>query len=1296
MKIKFFTMKNCKMLVREIIEILKETQYGISINDFVNQQKNYEQGHFFERLFDLMQRGGFIHELKNFEAKYGGFGNKKCSINNIETKNFLEKKVHNGKGNGSIDLAFFHDDTKRIICLTLKFFEKLEPKYIEEYDLSQLKTASYGLKSYMNGIYKDFTFEYGIVTNCSFELMKKKLKNCTKEIANEIKYIFTTDVFDVSFKNFHKKILECSSIEEVFKIKKEKLELRFYQEYIVKKIFKIFEKSNSVLLGALPRIGKTYIVAHIIESLKYKNVLFSSDVVTNLKEGVCEDFNKLSDSQFNKNFYKEIKDISFDVNKCNLIVMSNQYLKNNENYKKIKHKFDLIICDEAHIGGTSEPYQDVCKFLSNKNTKIIYSTATFKKPKDIYNLSDEQIITFGINEVCGIMNQERWIVEEVEITLCRKIQQAEFKELMYPKINLCSLGLDKIFTENVNELLSENIHSSYEDKVTFFSNSFTVIENGSNKSFTNQGERQIKIVLDYVFKRRDEIKHGRDMLTKISNQFLGNKSPRMIICYVPAGMYDKKSEDVLPLIHKLFKETYDNELYIPMFFHSANSKNMKSDILEMIKYRNDKTVVVFVHKLLQTAITIKECDGVILLDDTHSEDQIFQRIFRPATYIPGKDNVFVLDINPARSIDIVLNHGYMSGRIKNENDGVGYLRSIETLLCFRRDNINEIYNDDFYANIIRDYFKRKTVKDQLTILTEQIVFDDEKIKMLLGLNVSKSSNNIQTISKLDINNKKYVIEKEKDTFKEKQENIEEKLKNLKKIYKEVIKRLLYMVIITNYDKENMEEMLEEMSFDLLSRMSKQCGINLTKEEFIKEIKSFSQELICITINNIKSKMSTESIKERHQVITDFLKPTEYQKKNNGEVFTPLETVNEMLDTLPKSVWEDPNLKWLDPAVGIGNFPIVIYERLMNGLINKIPDENVRKTHILEKMIFAVDICEVNISIYKLVMGYHKNYNGNNIITGSTLEEETLKDIHFDVIVGNPPYNETFVNTSAKPLYNKFIDKLIDKCDMMLFIIPSRWFAGGKGLDDFRERMLKRTDIKMIKHVDDAKSIFGNFVDIKGGINYFLIDKKYNGKCDFNGVLIDINRYDILVNNKYDELIEFVKSYTKLESLYQSASYYKIKTNDNRLLKTNDENTLKCYVSKQKGFINYIGNEFVKNDENLTKWKVLTARAAHVGNSGFGNIFIAGPNEVYSQSYIAFVVSDKEEAESLLSYIKCKLPNVLLSLRKISQDIHSTTCSWIPLVPLDRIWNDSDVYAYFNMSKELIQLVEDAKIKGYKK
>jgi site-specific DNA-methyltransferase (adenine-specific) len=320
----------------------------------------------------------------------------------------------------------------------------------------------------------------------------------------------------------------------------------------------------------------------------------------------------------------------------------------------------------------------------------------------------------------------------------------------------------------------------------------------------------------------------------------------------------------------------------------------------------------------------------------------------------------------------------------------------------------------------------------------------------------------------------------------------------------------------------------------------------------------------------------------------------------------------------------------------------------------------------------------------------------NLYEGDTLNiniNDVFNVEKFDVIIGNPPYNkEVIKHNVSMPLYNEFVEYYINKCVLLSFIIPSRWFSGGKGLNKFRKMMIDRKDITYIKHFEDASKIFGNTVDIKGGVNYFLIDKNYNGMCEYNGVLLKLNNHDIILNNYFDSFLNKIKDCNKLVSIYNSQDHYKIQSNDKRLKDTQDKNDIICYVSQQKGFIKYINKTEIKI--NYDNWKVLTTSASHGEKSGFGNIFIAKPFEVHCKSYIGFNVNSEIEAKSLLSYMKCKLPNLLLSLRKMSHNLSSDTCKWIPLPPLNKEWTDEEVYKYFKLSEEEIKLVKETKISGF--
>ena len=135
---------------------------------------------------------------------------------------------------------------------------------------------------------------------------------------------------------------------------------------------------------------------------------------------------------------------------------------------------------------------------------------------------------------------------------------------------------------------------------------------------------------------------------------------------------------------------------------------------------------------------------------------------------------------------------------------------------------------------------------------------------------------------------------------------------------------------------------------------------------------------------------------------------------------------------------------------------------------------------------------------------------------------------------------------------------------------------------------------------------------------------------------------MLINN-YDFFVDII-NYSSITKLFISHSYFGIKSNDERLIDNKIDTTLLCYVSQQKGIIKYIEKDKI-NKEHINKWKVITTRYAFDANSGFGNMFIGKPNEICNKSYIFFQVETEEEAKSLLSYMKCKLPNYMLSLQK---------------------------------------------------
>jgi hypothetical protein len=215
-----------------------------------------------------------------------------------------------------------------------------------------------------------------------------------------------------------------------------------------------------------------------------------------------------------------------------------------------------------------------------------------------------------------------------------------------------------------------------------------------------------------------------------------------------------------------------------------------------------------------------------------------------------------------------------------------------------------------------------------------------------------------------------------------------------------------------------------------------------------------------------------------------------EKDRFGEVFTPPAIINAMLDKLPPHLWSDPAKKWLDPAAGFGNFPMVVYARLMAGLVAHIPDPTERSRHIIERMLYMVEYNPESCARIREIFG-----TTANLSCGSFLDSATFT--RFDVIIGNPPFNAEQAHEGKKGgganLWPKFVEKSLDtmmsRDAYLLFVHPALW----------RKPQTERSTV----------STLFNKMTHENHMIYLEIHSKADGKRDF-GVQ---TRYDFYLIQK---------------------------------------------------------------------------------------------------------------------------------------------------------------------------------------
>ena len=475
--------------------------------------------------------------------------------------------------------------------------------------------------------------------------------------------------------------------------------------------------------------------------------------------------------------------------------------------------------------------------------------------------------------------------------------------------------------------------------------------------------------------------------------------------------------------------------------------------------------------------------------------------------------------------------------------------------------------------------------------------------------------------------------------------------------------------------------------------------------------------------------------------------------SNDEVFTPPEVANRMLDMLPQELFSDPNTTFLDPACKSGVFLREIAKRLIDGLEPIIPDLQERLDHIFKKQLFAISITELTSllsrrstycskypnSIYSVTTfddtqgnirfkkTKHRWDKGKCVFCGAsqseydrddTLESHAYEFIHttkpqeifnmkFDVIIGNPPYqlSDGGAQASAKPIYNLFIEQAKKLNPRFLtMIIPARWYAGGKGLDSFRNSMLSDTRIRELHDFVDASELFSG-VEIKGGICYFLWDRENKGDCKVcsyeNGDMVSSMERPLLEKghdtfirqNGAIEILRKVlsKKETSFETIVSARKPFSFPSNfrDYSHDKTNQKDVF-IYAQKDKGYVSR--SQVAKNSDWIDMWKVFVPEAIGAGNMAVDVVkpIVGTPNTVCSETYVVVgPVKTEEEANNIASYISTKFFHFMLGLKKITQHTTSKTYGFVPIQDFTKSWTDEELYKKYNLSETEISFIENS-------
>lgn len=489
------------------------------------------------------------------------------------------------------------------------------------------------------------------------------------------------------------------------------------------------------------------------------------------------------------------------------------------------------------------------------------------------------------------------------------------------------------------------------------------------------------------------------------------------------------------------------------------------------------------------------------------------------------------------------------------------------------------------------------------------------------------------------------------------------------------------------NKNLFEEIVDQMMLD---------GINPALHEKIKNLPLEDKRMAILAFLDqdrnlfmkIKSLISRENlskmdyVKDVVRMLREYVKVGEVEKKKFGEVMTSLDLVKEMIKTLPEEVWSNPDLKWIDPANGTGPFPIMVIYRLMVGLEKWQPDPNLRYKHIVENMIYTCELQAKNVFLWLCAVDPHDEYE-TNTYWGSFLDEgfdKHMKDVwgldsleSFNVILGNPPYNMG----NRKNFYIDFFErslKLVKKDGFITFITPSRYVIQPEFLE-FRKRI---EEISKSVYIKNTGRIFGENASFS--TVYTTI---YMGDgCDVDWISgFDDSVVRKVLNKSHKNYLETKRSKSLLRNKEERDSYDDVPLANHDKFFVNSKGNCETpfrYLpfDKKETFIPKVFmTEFVGTGESKTLGKIYT--------DYYGEIGLATDSCMYIHT------DDIERQDSLKTYLSSKLIRYILN--KVCQSSHANqTMRLIPDPTIEKvISSDKDLYEYFNLTEEEINLIENS-------
>lgn len=794
------------------------------------------------------------------------------------------------------------------------------------------------------------------------------------------------------------------------------------------------------------------------------------------------------------------------------------------------------------------------------------------------------------------------------------------------------------------------------------------------------------------------------------------------------------------------------------------SEEALSKVRNAIKEAGDDYTITLSCGKLTTGVTVKEWTAVFMLAGSFSTSaaNYLQTIFRVQSpcNINGriKENAYVFDFAPDRTLKMVsaaVSVSARAGKTKESDQRIlGKFLNYCPVIGISGSAMEE-YSATILLQQLKKAYAEKVVcngfddvnlyNDELLKLSEVDIKKFDKLKGIIGTSKAQEKQKDITVNDQGLTDEEYEEteklkkKKKKELTPEEKARLEE-LKKLKKTRDDAISILRGIsirmpLLIYGADIPYDEEITIDSFVDIVDQASwnEFMPQGITKAMFKQFKKYYDAEVFIAAGRRIRNLAKA----------ADTFEPT------GGWDFWDTEH-KEMLDTpryvdcgeVTKNTFGKENAQILEINSKTGLYPLYVVYSCYRNKLDIIGDDNLtleekkelwRET--VEENLFVICKTPMAKTITKrTLLGYgsgrinahcfddlintlkNKPEQFQKRVLKGSFWGKDVKNMRFDAIVGNPPYQEETGSESrqAKPIYHYFVlqAKALSP-NYISMITPSRWFAGGMGLDSYRLEMISDKKIDKIVDFTNAKKCFPQ-ISISGGVSYFLRSNTSSDNCEVLNIHGDkiskmirpLDEFPILV--RYNEAVSILrkvreKKENTLDTIISSISPYGLSTKVRGIEKPDSVNNVKMYSSKGCSYIS--SAEVEKKDSAINTYRTMVSQtsAEHAGEASRDGTFrvltksmtVMEPGDVCTHSYIyAGSFASKCEAVNLMYYLKGKFARFLILQALTSIHLSKSTFLFVPMQDFSKLWTDEELYAKYDLSNEEISFI-DSMIKPMK-